>query len=67
MARQPKLGTGKRAAKIKSSVAAQYRKKGYSAKRAAKIGGAVVGMTGRKKYGTKRMAAWSAKGRKRAK
>ena len=53
MAKQPKLGTGKRFSKLKGELAAK----------GAKHPGALAAWIGRKKYGAKKMAQLSAKGR----
>lgn len=58
MAKQPKLGSGKRFAKLQGSI----EKEGYSKKAA----GAIAANAGRKKYGDKKMASLAAKGKKRA-
>ena len=65
MAKKAKLGTGKRFAKVKGSVAKEYEKKGMSTARAKKIGAAVAANAGKAKYGTKKMAKMAAKGRKK--
>lgn len=59
------LGSGGRAAAIKTKVAASYEKKGMSKAEAEKIGGAVAGIAGRAAHGSKQMAKWSAAGRKK--
>lgn len=54
--KKPKLGTGKRFAKLK---------KALSKKKGVKNPGALAAAIGRKKFGTKKMAKMAAKGRKR--
>lgn len=56
MAKQPKLGSGKRFANLEKKLAAS----------GAKNPKAVAAAIGREKYGNKKMAAMSAKGRERA-
>lgn len=53
--RKPKLGSGKRFASLKRSLA----------RKGARNPGALAASIGRKKYGKKRMAKMSAAGRKR--
>ena len=55
MARKPRLGSGKRFATLKRSLA----------RRGVRNPGALAASIGRKKYGTKRFAKLSAKGRRR--
>ena len=55
MARKAKLGSGKRFASLKRSLAA----------RGARDPGALAASIGRKKYGAKKMAKMSAKGRRK--
>lgn len=55
MARKPKLGSGKRFARLKSKLA----------RRGAKKPGALAAWIGRRTYGAKKFARLSAKGRKR--
>ena len=59
MAKSMKPGGGGRFAALKKKIQG----KGYSAESAKAIAASI----GRKKYGEKKMAAWAAKGRKRAK
>ncbi len=66
MAKKPKLGSGKRFAKVKSAVAKEYEKKGKSKEEAARIGAAVAAKAGRAAHGAKKMVKMAAKGRKRA-
>lgn len=54
MAKAPKLGSGKRFAKLEHSLAAK----------GAKTPGALAAWIGREKFGAKKMAKLSAKGRK---
>lgn len=65
MAKSIKLGGGGRFAKLSSSVAKSYEKKGMPAAKAKKVGAAVAAKAAMKKYGAKKMASMAAKGRKK--
>lgn len=65
MAKSMKLGGGGRFAKLSSSVAKSYEKKGMPAAKAKKVGAKVAASVGRKKYGAKKMASMAAKGKRK--
>lgn len=63
--KKPKLGTGKRFAKLEKNVAHEYMEKGTSKKKAMMIGGAVAAKVGVKKYGQAKMTKMAVAGKKR--
>lgn len=66
VSKQPPVGSGARFAALKTGVASEYAKKGFSPNRAAKIGAAVAAKQGRAKFGASKMSAMAATGRRQA-